>query len=80
MDFHGSSVFISPREDTATAEELCWPAWSRTVDDDGEHESPLGPVRSYADAESLVRTASAERLFVPAEVLADMVRAGVGPT
>lgn len=80
MDFHGPSIFIGPRDDTSTASDPSWPAWSRSVDDEGEHESPLAPVRSYAEAEGLVRTAGAERLFVPAEVLADMVRAGAGPS
>jgi hypothetical protein len=77
MDFHGPSIFIGSRDDGSTAS---WPAWSRTVaDDGGGQEQPLAPVSSYAEAERLVQSAGAERLFVPAEVLADMVGEGVGP-
>ena len=78
MDFNGPSIFIGPREGTSAP--AAWPAWSRTVDDTGaEDERALGEVHSYQEAEHLVRSASADRLFVPAEVLADMVREGAGP-
>ena len=79
MDFHGPSVFIGPRDGESAGSEPSWPAWTRAVDDEGEHENPLAPVRSYAEAEGLLRTLGAERLFVPPEVLADMVREGAGP-
>ena len=78
MDFHGPSIFIGSRNDESTRS---WPAWSRTVDDDGgEQERGLARVSSYAEAERLVQSTGAEWLFVPAEVLADMVREGAGPT
>ena len=78
MDFNGPSIFIGPREGTATP--ATWPAWSRRLDETGvADEQALGQVRSYREAELLVQSASAERLFVPAEVLADMVREGAGP-
>jgi len=80
MDFRGPSVFLGPRDGASTGSDPSWPAWSRAVDDEGEREDSLAPVRSYAEAEGLVRTLGAERLFVPAEVLADMVRQGAGPS
>jgi hypothetical protein len=76
MDFHGSSLYIGPRENDSTTS---WPAWSFTVDDEGSHEKRLASVTSYAQAEGLARESGAARLFVPADVLADMVRAGAGP-
>jgi len=79
MDFEGRSVFIGPRADTETASDVAWTAWSWTVDGDGGHEVALAPVHTYAEAEGLVRSMGAERLFVPADVLADMVRQGAGP-
>ena len=80
MDFQGPSVFIGPRDGESAGAEPSWPAWTRAVDDEGEHESPLAPVRSYSEAEGLLRTLGAERLFVPPDVLADMVREGAGPS
>jgi hypothetical protein len=77
MDFLGSSIYIGQREDESATS---WPAWSRTVDDQGAREVPLKPVSSYAHAEGLARSVGAERIFVPADVLADMVRAGTGPS
>jgi hypothetical protein len=77
MDFQGASIYIGQRGDKSMTS---WPAWSRTVDEQGACEEPLVPVSSYAQAEELVRSVGAERLFVPADVLADMVRAGAGPS
>lgn len=80
MDFTGSSVFIGPRDQVGPEGVLSWPAWSWAINADGPREEALTPVGSYAQAEALVGTVGAERLFVPADVLADMVRHGAGPS
>jgi hypothetical protein len=78
MDFQGSSIYIGRRDDPSTTS---WPAWSRTVDEHGSaRDEQLPPVHSYAQAERLALSFGAERLFVPEDVLADMVRSGAGPS
>ena len=78
MDFVGSSIYVGRRDDASITS---WPAWSSTVDDHGSaRDERLPPVRSYAEAEGLARSSGAERLFVPEDVLADMVRSGAGPS
>jgi hypothetical protein len=41
--------------------------------------TPLEPVGSYAEAAARLAETSADRIFVSAEVMAEMVAAGVGP-
>jgi hypothetical protein len=79
MDFAGIAVVsVGPRAGAEVAE---WPAVLRVdrVDDDTFTETELRPVTSYEDAQARLTEASADRLFIPADVLADMVAAGAGP-
>ena len=76
MDFQGSSIYIGARADDSAPS---WPAWCFVVEAGETREEPLTAVASYAEAEGLARSTGAERVFVPADVLADMVRAGAGP-
>jgi hypothetical protein len=77
MDFADTAtVSVGSRAGAHTHE---WPAVLR-VDKDGFTETPLRPVTSYDDAQARMAETSADRLFIPADVLADMVAAGVGPT
>lgn len=79
MDFAGIAVVIvGPRAGMEVTE---WPAVLRVDrgDDDTFTETELRPVTSYEDAQARLTEASADRLFIPADVLADMVAAGAGP-
>lgn len=80
MDFAGIAVVsVGPRPGTDVAE---WPTVLRVdrVHDDSFKETELRPVSSYDEAQARLTEASADRLFIPADVLADMIAAGVGPS
>jgi hypothetical protein len=76
MDFADTATLsVRPREGTDT---VAWPAVLR-VDRDTFTETALPPVTSYEDAQSRMLELSADRLYVPADVLADMIAVGAGP-
>ena len=76
MDFaDATALYVGPR---VRAGERGWSAVLR-ADFEEVTESQLEPVRSYEEAESLMNSVGADRLFIPADVLADMAAEGVGP-
>jgi hypothetical protein len=76
MDFADTAtVSVGPR---AGADAREWPAVLR-IDKDTFTETQLRPVTSYDDAQTRLAETSADRLFIPADVLADMIAAGAGP-
>jgi hypothetical protein len=76
MDYADTATLsVLPRTGTEARE---WPAVLR-VDRGTFTETQLPPVTSYDDAQARMAETSADRLFIPADVLADMVAAGAGP-
>jgi hypothetical protein len=76
MDYADTvTVSVLPR---ARTDAPSWPAVLR-VDKGTVTDTDLAPVASYADAQSRMVETSADRLFIPADVLADMISAGAGP-
>lgn len=76
MDFaDATALYVGPRVRVGER------AWSATLRADFAEvtESQLEPVRSYEEAENLMSSVGADRLFIPAGVLADMAAEGVGP-
>jgi hypothetical protein len=76
MDFAGmKTLYVGSRTRPAANE---WDAV--LLAGEPSEEMVLGPVTSYAEAAARMRDLAADRLFISAETMAQMVTAGVGPT
>jgi hypothetical protein len=76
VDFAGiNTLSVGPRSDAARRE---WPVVLR-ADLENFEETALEPITSYADALVRMKDTAADRLFIPADVMAQLVADGVGP-
>jgi hypothetical protein len=76
MDYADTATLSVLSRAGADARE--WPAVLR-VDKGTFTETDLDPVTSYDDAQARMAETAADRLFIPADVLADMIAVGAGP-